>query len=290
LQDRVLGIMDLESSRIGHFTDDHVRTLTLLAPQVASSVENARLYQELATRERRMEEDLQAARELQRVLLPERAPEIKGLEAAVRLRPAREISGDIYDVFERTDGSFVIAFGDVSGKGTAAALYGSLVSGLLRTQAPRHRSPAELMKVLNEILVARKVEARYVTLLVLLWNPVTRQMVMANAGALPPMICRGGEILKIRVEGVPIGLLPAREYEEITFEARPGDTLVLYSDGITDHLNAAGTEYGRGRLAQVVRSHCNGVACDLVGAIFRELDQFSTTAFDDQTVFVIKVQ
>jgi phosphoserine phosphatase RsbU/P len=290
LQDRVLGIMDLESSRIGHFTDDHVRTLTLLAPQVASSVENARLYQELATRERRMEEDLQAARELQRVLLPDRAPEITGLQAAVRLRPAREISGDIYDVFERTDGSFVIAFGDVSGKGTAAALYGSLVSGLLRTQAPRHRSPAELMKALNEILVARKVEARYVTLLVLLWNPVTRQMVMANAGALPPMICRGGEILKIRVEGVPIGLLPAREYEEITFEARPGDTLVLYSDGITDHLNAAGTEYGRGRLAQVVRSHCNAVACDLVGAIFRELDQFSTTAFDDQTVFVIKVQ
>jgi sigma-B regulation protein RsbU (phosphoserine phosphatase) len=290
LQDRVLGVMDLESSRIGHFTDDHVRTLALLAPQVASSVENARLYQELATRERRMEEDLQAARELQRVLLPDRAPDIKGIEGEVRLRPAREISGDIYDVFERTDGSFVIAFGDVSGKGTAAALYGSLVSGLLRTQAPRHRSPAELMKALNDILIARKVEARYVTLLVLLWNPVTRQMVMANAGALPPMICRHGEILKIRVEGVPIGLLPAREYEEITFAAHPGDTLVLYSDGITDHMNAAGTEFGRGRLAQVVRSHCGGVAGDLMGAIFHELDGFSTTKFDDQTVFVIKVQ
>src|SRR3954451_5728208 len=220
LQDRVLGVMDLESSRIGHFTDDHVRTLALLAPQVASSVENARLYQELATRERRMEEDLQAARELQRVLLPDGAPEIKGIETAVRLRPAREISGDIYDVFERTDGSFVIAFGDVSGKGTAAALYGSLVSGLLRTQAPRHRSPAELLKALNDILVARKVEARYVTLFVLLWNPTTRTMVMANAGALPPMICRGSEILKVRVEGVPLGLLDSREYEELTFDAK----------------------------------------------------------------------
>ena len=84
--------MDLESDRVGYFTDDHVRTLALLAPQVASSVENARLYQELATRERRMEEDLQAARELQRVLLPDADPEIEGLEAAVRLRPAREIS------------------------------------------------------------------------------------------------------------------------------------------------------------------------------------------------------
>src|SRR5436305_5689216 len=168
LQDRVLGVMDLESSRIGHFTDDHVRTLALLAPQVASSVENARLYHELATRERRMEEDLQAARELQRVLLPDGSPEITGLEASVRLRPAREISGDIYDVFERPDGSFVIAFGDVSGKGTAAALYGGLVSGLLRTQAPRHRRPAEFTGARHGILIARKVEARYVTLLVLL--------------------------------------------------------------------------------------------------------------------------
>jgi sigma-B regulation protein RsbU (phosphoserine phosphatase) len=290
LQDRVLGVMDLESGRMGHFTDDHVRTLALLAPQVASSVENARLYQEIATRERRMEEDLLAARELQRVLLPDGSPEIAGIDATVRLRPAREISGDIYDVFERTDGSYVVAFGDVSGKGAAAALYGSLVSGLLRTQAPRHRRPAELMRALNDILIQRKVEARYVTLFVLLWNPATRQMVMANAGALPPMICRDGEILKLRVEGVPLGLLDSREYEEITFEARPGDTMVLYSDGITDHLNTAGTEYGRGRLAHIVRAQCNGGSSELIATIFQELDKFSTTAFDDQTVFVMKVK
>jgi sigma-B regulation protein RsbU (phosphoserine phosphatase) len=286
----VLGVMDLESSRIGHFTDDHVRTLVLLAPQVASSVENARLYYELATRERRMEEDLQAARELQRVLLPDGCPEITGVDASVRLRPAREISGDIYDVFERSDGSFIVAFGDVSGKGTAAALYGGLVSGLLRSQAPRRRGPAELLKALNEVLLERKVEARYVTLLVLLWTPATREIVMANAGALPPMICRDGEILKMRVEGVPLGLLDAREYEELTFQAQAGDTIVLYSDGITDHLNQAGNEYGRGRLAQIVRSQCAADAAGLNAAIFADLDQFSTTAFDDQTVFVLKVK
>ena len=80
------------------------------------------------------------------------------------------------------------------------------------------------------------------------------------------------------------GLLDAREYEEITFEAKPGDTMVLYSDGITDHMSAAGVEYGRGRLAQVVRRHCNGPASDLIDAIFAELDRYSTTAFDDQTV------
>jgi sigma-B regulation protein RsbU (phosphoserine phosphatase) len=289
VQDRVVGVMDLESDRVGYFSDDQVRTLALLAPQVASSLENARLYQELAQRERRMEEDLQAARELQRVLLPDADPEIEGMEAAVRLRPAREISGDIYDIFEQVDRETVIAMGDVSGKGAAAALYGGLMNGLLRTLAPRRRRPAELMKALNDALVERKVEARYVTLGVLLWNAASRQIVMANAGAIPPMICRGGEILKIRVEGVPLGLLEDREYEEITFQAQPGDTIVLYSDGITDHINAAGTEYGRGRLAQVVRGNCHVEAAKLIAAIFKELDKWCTSAFDDQTVFVMKV-
>ena len=290
LRDTVIGVMDLESSAVGHFTDDHVRTLALLGPQVASSVENARLYQEIGAREKRMEEDLKAARELQRVLLPDAKPEIHGVEAAVRLRPAREISGDIYDVFEHPDQQCVIAFGDVSGKGAAAALYGGLMNGLLRTLAPRRRSPAELLRALNDALIERKVEARYVTLCVLLWDPGTRVFTMANAGAVPPMICRGNDILKVRVEGVPIGLLESREYEEMRFQAEPGDVLVLYSDGITDHLNAAGTEFGRGRLAHIVRSHSKLPPDDLIVTIFEHLDQFSTTAFDDQTVFVMRVE
>jgi len=289
VQDRVVGVMDLESDRIGYFSDDVVRTLALLAPQVASSLENARLYQELAQRERRMEDDLQAARELQRVLLPDADPEIEGMEAAVRLRPAREISGDIYDIFEQMDRQTIIAMGDVSGKGVAAALYGGLMNGLLRTLAPRRRRPAELMKALNDALVERKVEARYVTLGVLLWDAASRQIVMANAGAIPPMICREGDIVKIRVEGVPLGLLNDREYEEVAFQARPGDTIVLYSDGITDHINPAGTEYGRGRLAQVVRANCHKKADELIATIFKDLDKWCTTAFDDQTVFVMKV-
>jgi len=290
LQDRVVGVMDLESDRVGHFTDDHVRTLSLLAPQVASSVENARLYNEVALRERSLEEDLEAARDLQRVLLPDADPEIEGLEAAVRLRPAREISGDIYEVYAHRDNQTVIAFGDVSGKGAAAALYGGLMSGLLRTLAPRHRRPAALLRAINEALIQRKVEARYATLTVLLWDPATRQIVMANAGAIPPMVCRGTEILKVRAEGVPVGLLDAREYEEITFQAQPGDQIILYSDGITDHLSPDGHEYGRGRLAHVVRSGCRLAAADLIASIFADLDRFNTTAFDDQTVFVMKVK
>ena len=290
VQDRVIGVMDLESERVGFFSDDHVRTLTVLAPQIASSVDNARLYEELATRERRMEEDLKAARDLQRVMLPDGAPEIEGLESAVRLRPAREISGDIYDIFEHKEGQTFIAMGDVSGKGAAAALYGGLVSGLLRMLAPRRRRPAELLKALNDALIERRVESRYVTLCVLLWDPITRQIVMANAGALPPLICRSNEIVKVRVEGVPLGLLASREYEEVPFQLQPDDLLVLYSDGITDHINSAGIEYGRGRLAQVVRSHCGRASAEIVSEIFKDVDRFAKTAFDDQTVLVMKVQ
>jgi len=113
---------------------------------------------------------------------------------------------------------------------------------------------------------------------------------MANAGAIPPMIYRKGEILKVRVEGVPVGLLDAMEYEEVPFQAQPGDTLVLYSDGIVDHLNPTGTEYGRGRLAQVVRAKAGAGVCDLIDAIFLDLDKFATTLFDDQTVFVMQVK
>ena len=289
VQDRVVGVMDLESDRVGYFTDDHVQTLTVLAPQIASSVENARLYEELSLNQRRMEEDMKAARELQRVMLPDATPEIEGMEAAVRLRPARQISGDIYDLFEHKDRQTVIAIGDVSGKGAAAALYGGLVSGLLRTLAPRRRRPAELLRALNDALIERRVESRYVTLCVLLWDPATRQIVMANAGALPPMICRGNEILKMRVEGVPLGLLDSREYEEVPAPMEPGDLIVLYSDGITDHVNAAGVEYGRGRLAQVVRLNSHRPASDVIAEIFKDVDQFAKTAFDDQTVFVMKI-
>ncbi len=216
VQDRVVGVLDLESERPAFFTEDHQRTLSVLAPQIASSVENARLYEELAARERRMEQDLKAARKLQHVLLPRKAPEIRGLEAAIRSRPAREISGDVYDFFEHPDGEAVIAFGDVSGKGAAAALYGALVSGLLRILAPRRRSPALLMQSLNETLLERKVDAQYAALLVVLWEPRTGLLTLCNAGAEPPLIFRRGEVLKPHVEGIPIGMLEDRQYEEVT--------------------------------------------------------------------------
>ena len=291
-QDRVVGVMDIESDQYAYFTDDHVRMLTLLAPQIASSVENARLYGEVAERERRIEQDLVSARELQAALLPSEAPELRGLEVAIGYRPARIIGGDLYHFFEYIDDAALITMGDVSGKGVAAALYGALASGLLRTLVPSRRDPALLLRLLNQALMQRKVEARFVALLVMLWQAGTRKLTMANSGAMPPVICRGSEIIKPQVEGVPLGLLPDREYDNLVFQARQGDLIVVFSDGITDQLNPAGADYGRRRLLEILKKVCSGSPQAVIDAVFADLDRFaeSSPAFDDQTLLVLRVK
>ncbi len=291
LQDRAVGVMDLESMRIGYYSEDQVRTLSLLAPQIASSVENARLYEELAQRELRMETDLKAARKVQSVLLPAEAPELPGLEIGIKMRAAREISGDLYDFFEYGSEHAVIAFGDSSGKGPAAALYGALVSGLLRTMAPRRRGPALLLQSLNEVLLERRVDAQYVTLTILLWHASSRRIIMANAGAITPMIYRRGEILQPTIDGTPIGLLENREYDEIPIDTEPGDVIALYSDGIHDGPNTEGEEYGDERLAEVLKCTSHLPPKEIAEAVFASHEAYTagTKMFDDQTVVILKV-
>jgi sigma-B regulation protein RsbU (phosphoserine phosphatase) len=290
-QDRVVGVLDVESERIGYFTEEHQRTLSLLAPQIASSVENARLYEELAQRESRMDQDLKAARKLQHVLQPREAPELRGLEIALRARPAREISGDVYDFFDHGDDYSVIVFGDVSGKGAAAALYGALISGLLRSLAPRRRSPAILMQALNESLLERKVDAQYATLSVALWESRSRLLTLCNAGAEPPVILRGDEIIKPKAEGVPIGLLEDRQYEEIEFQAHIGDTILFFSDGVEDQLNAKDEDYSRLRVLRMLKKHGAESPSAFAKTLFEDLDAFrdGTPITDDQSLVVMRV-
>ena len=169
VQDRVVGVLNLESERIGYFTEEHSRMLALLAPQIASSVENARLYEEIAQREQRMDQDLKAARNVQLICCRARRRKSRGWKSRSACVP-RARSPATSTTSSSTAGETVFPFGDVSGKGAAAALYGAMVSGLLRTLAQRRRDPAELLKLLNRVLRERIVEAQYVTLLVLVWE------------------------------------------------------------------------------------------------------------------------
>lgn len=289
---RVVGVMDLESERVGAFTEDHVRTLSLIAPQIAAAIENARLYQELAERERETQKDLVAAQKLQSIIFPTEAPTIPGLDVGVQLKPARLVSGDLYDFFEYDDGSTMLAFGDSSGKGAAAALYGALFSGLLRSLAPRRRSPAALLRTLNENLMERQVPAQYVTLLAMLWQSRERVFKIANAGSAPPLVCRGGEVLRPEVSGVPVGLLDNMEYEETEFEAQHGDVVLLYSDGISDQQDESGEDYGRRKLKRTLSACCEMRAQEIADRIIEDLEAFRgpIPVHDDQTLVVLKVK
>lgn len=300
LRDRVLGALDVESDTLGFFTEDHVRMLSLLAPHVASAIENARLYEEIAAREQRMEQDLRAARKLQKVLLPRKAPQVEGLEMALGARPAREISGDIYDFFERGRGQMLLCFGDSSGKSAAAALYGALVSGLLRSVASTEKRPAEIMALLNEALLERKVETKYVTLLIALWDPQTKTLSMTNAGNTLPLVCRGGQIITPRAEGIPVGLLDDVKYDELVFQAQAGDVILFFSDGVQDQLAPQPEEaadddvprdFGTHRLEVLLKKKRDLAAPAIIGAVFDALDAFAAGAptTDDQSVVVMRV-
>jgi sigma-B regulation protein RsbU (phosphoserine phosphatase) len=249
------------------------------------------LYEALAQREQRMEQDLQAAYKLQSVLLPRAVTDISGLDIAIRSRPARGITGDLYDFFQHSEDYTLIVFGDVSGKGAAAAIYGALISGLLRTLAPRRRTPAQLMKLLNEALLERKVDAQYATLSLLAWNAVRRTFTVSAAGTLPPMVCRTGQLLDINVAGIPIGLLDDRDYDQIEFQAEPGDLILLYSDGVEDQLAETAEDYGRPRVETMLRASCGAPAGSIPKLIFDDIDRFrgGTPLTDDQSVIAIRV-
>lgn len=146
------------------------------------------------------------------------------------------------------------------------------------------------MRALNEAVVSRKVEGRFVALLIMLWHPHSGELHVANAGATPPMVCRGAKLEEIAVAGVPLGLFPDREYDEVTFQTQPGDTIVLYSDGISDHMSVRGEEYGRGRLGKLIGKACGLSPQGMVDAVFSDLDRYNTVRFDDQTVMILKVK
>lgn len=293
VRDTVVGVLDLESTRLNFFTEEHQRLMSLLAPQVAVAVENARLYEEIARKERRLEADLQAARQLQSLLLPREAPQVEGLDVAFGIRPARGVSGDLFDFFMYEGHCFVAAFGDVSGKGAAAALYASMVSGLLRTLAPQIHHPGLLLQALNEALLERQVDATFVTLTLLLWDQGTGILTMANAGAVPPLVCRDGEQMRLTSGGIPLGLLAGRDYEEERLETQPGDVLVLYSDGVQDQGDGSEPDrpYGDRRVFSVLKRACGLSAQGIVDALLADVDRYRGNApiTDDQTIIVLKV-
>ncbi|HXY04504.1 MAG TPA: SpoIIE family protein phosphatase [Terriglobales bacterium] len=289
---KAIGVLDLEHTRRGFFTDDHKRTVTTLAAQVAIAIENAQLYEQIAKQESRLERDLAMARELQFRLLPHSLPQIPHLEVAARFVPARAIGGDLYDFMSYSLSRMAIVVGDVSGKGAPAAIYAALVSGILRSHAPIEPSPSEMLSAVNFSLSERRIDGQFVSLIYALWDDQRLELRVANSGLPRPVYCHDGKIEIIEATGLPLGLFDDAEYDEFSFKPGPGDLFVFFSDGILDAQNKSRELFGRGRLERVITASCALSAEAVVDAIFKAVTEHagSEDAFDDQTVVVMRVK
>jgi sigma-B regulation protein RsbU (phosphoserine phosphatase) len=288
---KVIGVMDIEHTRTNYFNEDHERAMSTLAAQIAISIENAQLYQRVAHQEQRLERDLAMAREVQLRLLPPVKPQHKRAEFSARFIPARTIGGDLYDFISYDPNRTAIALGDVSGKAAPAALYAALVSGIMRSSANQLLSPSELLESLNDALQERKLDSQYVAMLYGLWNDENRTLQIANAGAVQPLFCRGGEVDTVQAEGFPLGMFPSVKYEEFSLATQPGDSLIFFSDGIVDAQNEEGDMFGDERLKEVVKKHQQKSASKIADAILSEVSKFQggKERFDDETVVVLRV-
>ena len=289
---RIIGVLDLEHTRTGFFNEEHERTLTTMAAQVAIAIENARLYQAVKRQERQLERDIAMAREVQLRLLPPSAPEHKHAEMAVRFLPARTIGGDLYDFVDYGQDQTAIVLGDVSGKAAPAALFAALVSGIMRAAAAHRPAPAQMLKLLNDALQERKLESQYVVLLFALWNDENRTLQIANSGAVQPVFCRAGQSMTVRAEGFPLGLFPDVVYEEFNLSTQPGDAVVFVSDGILDAENDAGEMYGEERLTNLLCARRDQTATEIAEAILSDVTRFQggRDRFDDETIIVLRVR
>jgi sigma-B regulation protein RsbU (phosphoserine phosphatase) len=291
-KDTVIGVLDLEHTRRGFFTEDHKRTITTLAAQVAIALENARLYEQIARQERRLERDLALARELQFRLLPPSMPKLENLEVAAKFVPARAIGGDLYDFVHYSGSRLGIVIGDVSGKGAPAAIYAALVSGILRSHAPIEPAPAEMLSAVNFSLGERRIEAQYICLMYAVWDDERRTLQVANSGLPRPIYIHAGKTEIIEATGLPLGLFDDAEYEEFTFRTKPGDMFVFFSDGILDASNKAGEMFGRMGVERVIAACPEQSPECVVTSLFQAVEEHSEgqSAFDDQTVVAIKVK
>jgi sigma-B regulation protein RsbU (phosphoserine phosphatase) len=293
LQDRLVGVLDLESTNLRAFDAEHERMLGILGSYIAIALENSRLYEQSRERQQRLQNDLDTAKQIQLQLLPQGKRQIAGLDIASSYVPARQLAGDFYDFLPYGSGRLAVALGDVSGKGTAAALYGSLTVGILREYTQDHRCwPEEMLSVLNARLNAAHMSPNYVALMFAVYDASLRHLIIANAGAPRPILMRKKEIQEIKIDGTPLGMFPDIEYETVTLALQPEDILVCASDGILESMNSKDEAFGFERLTELLLGLPAGSTSESISnAILEATDEFSgrpTEAHDDRTLIVLR--
>jgi serine phosphatase RsbU (regulator of sigma subunit)/pSer/pThr/pTyr-binding forkhead associated (FHA) protein len=288
-EDRRIGVLYLDSRERGTLLSNATRAaLETLAAEASVAIENARLYREKLEKAR-MDQEMRIAAEIQQALLPNPTVDVGFIEAAAASIPCRSIGGDFFDYQEKAGETFGFTLGDVAGKGPPAALMSALMQGMFATQVQFTDGPAAAVTTMNKALCRRGLESRFVTLM---FGVVGADglLTYTNAGHNPPFIIGPGGVRRLEEGGPVVGLLEFAPYGQETVQLQPGDTIIVFSDGVSEALSTAGEEFGDDRLQAVAESSPSSTTADLVDLIVSEVRTFTKGApqSDDITVMVIR--
>jgi serine phosphatase RsbU (regulator of sigma subunit) len=291
-EERRIGVLYLDSRDKGALSSPVLGTaLGTLANEAAVAIENTRLYRE-ALEKARMEQELSIAGDMQQALLPPRQRRGAGFEAMGAMIPCRAIGGDFFDYLELPDGRTGFVLCDVSGKGPSAALMTAMIQGVFRAQAEDAHSPATAMTRVNRVLARRAIASRYATGFYGVLSPSGR-FVTSNAGHNPPILVRvDGTVQRLEKGGTPLGLFAASAFEEEEVMLMPGDTLLLFSDGLSEAENSSSQDFGEDRLVESMVGERHRRPEDLLEFMLGSVRDFAGTQpqSDDITALVLRRQ
>ena len=266
--------------------------LEALAGEAALAIENARLYQQ-GLEKARLDEELRMASRIQQALLPDArrtGPFFDTVGASV---PSRAIGGDFFDYQTLPGGWLGFGLGDVTGKGPAAALIASLVQGVIASRAVDADGnvwPRATVELLNRVLLSRRIESRFVTLFLATLSP-DGTLTYCNAAQNPPLLFAGGAVTRLETGGTLIGAFADAVYEEGVVRLAPGDTLVVFSDGVSEAIDATGEEFGDAGVRALVLGLLHETPERLVRAVIDRVVAFGEGVgqHDDVTVLVLRM-
>jgi serine phosphatase RsbU (regulator of sigma subunit) len=290
----IVGRTETGRTEIGqaHFSLRRLNILNGIAQQAATAVVNNQLYRESAER-LRLQLELDVAHKIQASFLPDKEPDIPGCSVASFWQAARQVSGDFYDFLPLSEGRWGVVIADVADKGVPAALFMALSRTILRTVAFTRRDPAQVLVRTNEIIGKEARSDLFVTVFYGIWDETSERFIYANAGHNPPLLMRqNGSFSELPGHGIALGVLPEIEMNSFGIHLRPGETIIFYTDGVTEALNEDYDEFGmeRLRVAAGGAARSNANAPEIAGRITDGIRDHAgdTPQFDDITLIVIK--
>ena len=286
-----VGVIVLESTRIGDFSAEQEQMLSVLGATLAIAIVNARLYEELRSRERKLDNDLQLARQVQLSMLPDAPPVIPGFEIGTSYQPADSLGGDFYDFLRLPSYKTGILIADVSGKGVGAAMIMAASRGAVRSAAQQEEQPNAVLYTANRRLHRDIKRNVYVTMCYGVLDPTRGSLTYTNAGHFPPvLIPKSGEVSYLQAGGTVLGMFDGTSFEQDTIELRSGDLICFYTDGIVDAFDENDEVYGEPRLEKLLLATRRLPAAEIARLLVESVEEFShgCAQHDDMTVIVLK--